>query len=64
MRDHHTEKERFKGLFDVWTEEIMREAEKQGVDVEEESPVLLTEEAKDKKDSGVDERAVVADMVL
>ncbi len=30
VRDHETEKEKFKGMFGVWTEELMRAAEKQG----------------------------------
>ena len=61
MRDHQSEKEKFRELFDVWREEIMRKAEKQGVDANEEELVLL---AKEEKIDAVDEQAVVVEVVL
>ena len=61
VRDHQAERERFRGMFDVLTEEMMRVAEQQGTDAEEEEPMLLVTKG---RDSAVDESAVIADVML
>lgn len=61
VRDHETEKEKFRGMFGVWTEELMRAAEKQGIDKDEEQAVVLET---DGLGGGVDDSGVVAEVVL
>ncbi len=61
VRDHKMEKEKFQGLFDVWVEETMKAAEEQGIDSDEQQPILVVEE---RKEETVDDKEVVSDVVL
>lgn len=62
VRDHQAEKERYKGMFEVWVEETMRMAEKQGEDGDCEEPILVVDET--KKEDGGEASEVVADVLL
>ena len=63
VKDHETEKQQIRGLFDVWVEEAMQIAEKQGKNPDEEQGILMVSEGKDGVE-GVDGRDVESDIVL
>ena len=54
VRSHQSEKEKYKGLFEIWIEETMRAAERQGLDPDGERPIVLLPEQEE----------VVSDVVL
>ena len=64
VRDHQGEKKRFRGMFDVWAEEAMRAAEKQGIDPDEEQTILLVPGGQAAKEEAVDAEDVISDVVL
>ena len=61
VKDHQAEKEKYKGMLDVWAEEIMRAAEEQGIDPDGEEEILVENETEQR---AVDTAEVVMDVVL